>query len=100
MRVGEKVLCIFCLNSEPSLELRIDKLSRPYLYCSGGSKGCGCGVRVFLRGPQSMKGLELLFNAVVIAAHQEEEPREVAQALLKRAVQRSEDEESNISSNR
>lgn len=87
MKVGQRVTCLFCLQ-ESSLELRLDKLNRPYFICIGG-----CGARCFLRGDISLRGPSILWGPLTIAMRNNE--AEVAQVLVNRAVEKVRDANEN-----
>ncbi len=49
--------CLFCL-SENTVDIKLDKHSRPYLFC------CSCLARAFLHSSRSFIGLRLLAPSV------------------------------------
>lgn len=77
MRIGQKETCLFCLTND-SLEMKLDKKSKPYFICS-----C-CGVRAFLRGEMSLRGPSMLWGPLAAAFRARD--AEVAKVLVGDAV--------------
>lgn len=85
MNLSQRYPCVMCLQ-ENSLALKLDRNNRPYFICT---EGCGC--RIFPRagsGARALAGPTYLFGPICLAA-QAGEPPEVAQVLLKRAIEKA-----------
>lgn len=80
MGIGQSYPCLFCLNKEHSMELKLDKKGRPYFVC-----WC-CSCRIFTRSNISMRGPSILWGPLSISLR--ENNTAVASALVTKAVER------------
>jgi len=81
MTFGEKVHCVGCLMPS-AFEVRADKRGRPYGICE-----C-CGMRVFFRGANSLRGLTFLWGPLVRAMDRGD--RAAAEVMLEDGAKKAE----------